>query len=78
MLPTPEKETASKKRKTKSSFHFTADQKLEETRNKKCIFPTTIKRTTSGQSNLMGTRAEGRFIVIKNQQQMVTSGSLSS
>jgi len=49
--------------------HITSDQNLEETRNKKCIFPTMTKWTTSGQTNLKGTRAEERFIVAKNHQQ---------
>jgi hypothetical protein len=40
-------------------------QTLEETRNKKCLFPTTAKETTSGQSNLIGTTAEERRIATK-------------
>jgi hypothetical protein len=44
--------------------HLICDRIPEETRNKKCLFPTT-KRTTSGQINLIGTRAEDRIIVTK-------------
>jgi len=42
---------------TKSSGHIVSDQYLEETRNKEYLPPSTINRTTSGQSNLVGTRA---------------------
>jgi hypothetical protein len=35
--------------------HLTSDQNLEETRNIKFLFPTAKERTTSGQSNLVGT-----------------------
>ena len=35
--------------------HLTSDQNLEETRNIKCLFPTTKERTTNGQSNLIDT-----------------------
>ena len=45
--------------------HFISDQNPEETRNKKNLSPTMTKRTTSGQSNLTGTRTEGRLIVAK-------------
>jgi len=34
-LPTPEKKTSPRKRKTKCSVHLTSDQNLEETQNKK-------------------------------------------
>ena len=49
--------------------HITSDQNLEDTWNKKCLFPTMTKWTTSGQINLTGTRAEERFTVAKNCQQ---------
>jgi hypothetical protein len=38
ILPTPEKKTSSRKRKTKSSAHVTWDQNLEETRSKNVVF----------------------------------------
>jgi hypothetical protein len=72
-LPTPEKKTSSRKRKTKCLVHLTSDQNLEETRNKICLFPTRTKRTTSGQSILIGIRAEHRNIVTKNGQKRMAS-----
>ena len=45
--------------------NFTSDQNLEETRYKKCLFLTMAKRTTSGQSNFVGTRMEESTFVTK-------------
>jgi hypothetical protein len=54
--------------------NFTSDQNLEETRNKKCLFLTMTERTTSGQSNFVGTRTEETIIVTKKncQQKMMS------
>jgi hypothetical protein len=49
--------------------HFISDQNLEETRNKIGLFTTTTTRTATGQSNLIGTRAEERLIVIFKKMQ---------
>jgi hypothetical protein len=61
-LPTPEKKTSSRKRKTKYSVHLTSDQNLEEPEIKGCIFPTKTKQTSSGESNLVNTTTENRLI----------------
>jgi hypothetical protein len=45
--------------------HLTSDQNMEETR-KNSLPPTMTKRTTSGESNRIGTRAEDIFTVTKN------------
>jgi hypothetical protein len=49
--------------------NFTSDQNLEETRNKKWLFLTTTERTTSGQSNFVGTRTEEIITVTKRNRQ---------
>ena len=41
--------------------HLTSDRDVGDNRNKKCLFPATTKRTTSGPSNLSGARREERL-----------------
>jgi hypothetical protein len=42
--------------------HLTSDQNLEETRTIKCLFPTAKGRSTSGQSNLIGTEQKRGYM----------------
>jgi hypothetical protein len=68
ILPTPEKKTSTRKRKTKSSVHLTLDQNLEETRNKK-PFPNNDTTKNQWSKSLIGTMAEDRLIITKYRKQ---------
>jgi hypothetical protein len=59
-------------------YHITSDQNLEETQNKKSLFPTMTERTTSGESTVAGTGAEERLIVTNNRQQRMTNVIVAS